>query len=168
MMVHAVCDLSWGSSKAWRLEVDPAMTSPRLRSCGSAQMRSPLMNQYGRFAEQSWQMLAPARYAALEDPNHFFSTLGQEAQTRVVWLAEQMQGPDPTGETYWEKVGRLNAIRMQAEEIVRAEMLTPEPETLEEDDDENAGFDPQTSSILQLLMETHHAIHDKTGLIEDQ
>ena len=50
------------------------------------------MNQYGRFAEQSWQMLAPARYAALEDPNHFFSTLGQEAQTRVVWLAEQMQG----------------------------------------------------------------------------
>ena len=103
------------------------------------------MNQYGRFAEQSWQMLAPARYAALEDPNHFFSTLGQEAQTRVVWLAEQMQGPDPTGETYWEKVGRLNAIRMQAEEIVRAEMLTPEPETLEEDD-ENAGFDPQTFS----------------------
>ena len=126
------------------------------------------MNQYGRFAEQSWQMLAPARYAALEDPNHFFSTLGQEAQTRVVWLAEQMQGPDPTGETYWEKVGRLNAIRMQAEEIVRAEMLAPEPETLEEEDDENAGFDPQTSSILQLLMETHHAIHDKTGLIEDQ
>ena len=64
-------------------------------------------------------------------------------------------------------MGRLNAIRMQAEEIVRAEMLTPEPETTEEDD-ENAGFDPQTSSILQLLMETHHAIHDKTGLIEDQ
>jgi len=85
-----------------------------------------------------------------------------------VWLTEQMQGPDPQDETYWEKVDRLNAIRMQAEEIVRTEMLTPEPETLEKNDDENAGFDPQTSSILQLLMETHHAIHDKTGLIEDQ
>jgi hypothetical protein len=65
-------------------------------------------------------------------------------------------------------VGRLNAIRMQAEESVRADMLTPEPETLEDEDDENAGFDPQTSSILQLLMDTHHAIHDQTGLYEDQ
>ena len=63
---------------------------------------------------------------------------------------------------------QLLAIRMQAEEIVRADMLTPEPETLEDEDDENAGFDPQTSSILQLLMDTHHAIHDKTGLYEDQ
>ena len=94
------------------------------------------MNQYGRFAEQSWQMLAPARYAALEDPNHFFSTLGQEAQSRVVWLAEQMQGPDPTGETYWEKVGRLNAIRMQAEEIVRADLLMPDSSLWEEEDED--------------------------------
>ena len=114
------------------------------------------MNQYGRFAEQSWQMLAPARYAALEDPNHFFSTLGQEAQTRVVWLAEQMQGPDLTGETYWEKVGRLNAIRMQAEEIVRADL---KPATSQEyEDSEDEGFDETTSEILQILMDVQTAM----------
>ncbi len=32
----------------------------------------------------------------------------------------QLAGPDPVGEGYLEKVGRLNAARMQAEEKVLA------------------------------------------------
>ena len=125
------------------------------------------MNGYGRSAQRTWQELAPTAYAEIEDPESYFAELGEQAADQVVDLTLQMQGPDLPNETYFQKVGRINAAKMQAEEIVRAEMLTPESEVLEEDD-ENAGFDPQTSSILQLLMETHHAIHDKTGLIEDQ
>ena len=37
------------------------------------------------------------------------------------------------GEGYLEKVGRLNAARMQAEEIVLSELILPAPEEEEED-----------------------------------
>ena len=39
----------------------------------------------------------------------------------------QLAGPDPVGEGYLEKVGRLNAARMQAEEVVLRELILPAP-----------------------------------------
>ncbi len=47
-------------------------------------------------------------------------------QNQVGALQYQIAGPDPEGKTYLQKVGRLNASRMQAEEIIRVQMLTPD------------------------------------------
>jgi hypothetical protein len=98
------------------------------------------MNRYGAQAQRMWQEAAPARYGQLEDPEEFFSTLGRQAEEMVVELIPQIAGPDPAGEGYLEKVGRLNAARLQAEEIVRADLLAP-PEI--EDEDENVNPDLQ-------------------------
>lgn len=98
------------------------------------------MNKYGRQAQEAWKAASPTRYSQIQDPEDFFTRLGEEAQEQVDGLLLKIAGPDPQGEGYLEKVGRLNAARNQAEEIVRYDLLSP-PET--EDEDENVNPDLQ-------------------------
>ena len=112
------------------------------------------MNKYGRFAQETWKMTAPSQYALIPDPEEWFRKLGEEAMLQVGELQYQIAGPDPEGETYLEKVGRLNASRMQAEEIVRAEMLTPETMETEGDETEEDEVDRRQREIW----ETHRSI----------
>ena len=98
------------------------------------------MNKYGRQAQEAWKAVSPTRYSQIQDPEDFFTKLGEEAQEQVDGLLLKIAGPDPQGEGYLEKVGRLNAARNQAEEIVRYDLLSP-PET--EDEDENVNPDLQ-------------------------
>ena len=104
------------------------------------------MNTYGKFAQEAWKTTAPAEYALIPDPDQWFEALGEEAAQRVGELMMELAGPDPVGETYLEKVGRLNASKMQAEEIVRAEMLTPDPSVQQEPEE-----DEEESGVAQML-----------------
>ena len=104
------------------------------------------MNTYGKFAQEAWRTTAPAEYALIPDPDQWFESLGEEAAQRVGELMMELAGPDPVGETYLEKVGRLNASKMQAEEIVRAEMLTPDPSVQQEPEE-----DEEETGVAQML-----------------
>ena len=106
------------------------------------------MNKYGRQAQEAWKSASPTQYSQIQDPEEFFTKLGEEAETQVVQLQRDLAGPDPAGESYLEKVGRLNAARNQAEELVRNELLSP-PET--EDEDENVN--PQLQQYLDSMAE---------------
>lgn len=86
------------------------------------------MNQYGTQARRHWQTHLPTRYAQIPDQETFFTVLGDDIGDQIAETASAMAGPDPTGETYLEKVGRLNMARLRAEEKVLREML-PDPET---------------------------------------
>ena len=105
------------------------------------------MNDYGRLAMVHWRRWLPARYAAIQDPEVFFSMLGRQAENQVLDLAEQLEGPDLPGEGYLEKIGRLNMARMQAEELVLREVILLEPEKAETDDDE----DPNSMDLFVRL-----------------
>ena len=94
------------------------------------------MNTYGKFAQEAWRTTAPAEYALIPDPVQWFEALGEEAAQRVGELMMELAGPDPVGETFLEKVGRLNASKMQAEEIVRADLLMPDSSLWEEEDED--------------------------------
>lgn len=104
------------------------------------------MNTYGKFAQEAWKTTAPAEYALIPDPVQWFEALGEEAAQRVGELMMELAGPDRKGESYLEKVGRLNASKMQAEEIVRAEMLTPDPSVQQEPEE-----DEEESGVTQML-----------------
>jgi hypothetical protein len=106
------------------------------------------MNKYGRQAQEAWKSASPTQYSQIQDPEEFFTKLGEEAQEQIVQLQRDLAGPDPQNETYLEKVGRLNAARNQAEELVRNELLSP-PET--EDEDENVN--PQLQQYLDSMAE---------------
>lgn len=81
------------------------------------------MNQYGAKARAHWLRYAPSRVAALPDPTEFFQNLGSEVQAQVVELSAILAGTDPLRETYLQKVARLQAARVQAEEVVMAQLV---------------------------------------------
>lgn len=89
------------------------------------------MNTYGQRARDHWARWLPARFSMIDDPETFFTRLGQEAAAREEALVEAMehaQTSDLATLGYLERVGRLNTIRVQARQQVLAEMLELEPE----------------------------------------
>ena len=86
------------------------------------------MNYYGEMARDHWARWLPARYAAIGDPDSYFSNLGNQAEARIDALADELAGNDQPGEGYLAKAGRLGQARRQAEEIVLQEMILLEPE----------------------------------------
>jgi hypothetical protein len=96
------------------------------------------MNKYGHMAIRHWQKYLPDRFQAIpeSDRTTFFTDLGEEAASQIAELETELAGPDPNGEGYLEKVGRLNAARQQAEEVVLPELilLAPTYDPEEEDD----------------------------------
>jgi hypothetical protein len=106
------------------------------------------MNDYGRRAMVHWRRWLPARYATIQDPEGFFSMLGRQAESQVLDVAEQLEGPDLPDVGYPEKVGRLNMARMQAEELVLREVILLEPEKADTDDDQE---DPNSMDLFVRL-----------------
>ena len=86
------------------------------------------MNQYGTQAKKHWQKYLPMRYSQLNDPDSFFSDLGEQIAERVQSLMEDLAGEDPPGESYLDKLGRLNMARRDAEADVLREMALLDPE----------------------------------------
>jgi hypothetical protein len=109
------------------------------------------MNKYGRQAQEAWKAASPERYSQIQDPEEFFTRLGEEAQEQVDGLLPKIAGPDPKDESYLEKVGRLNAARNQAEEIVTYDLLSP-PET-EDEDREDEAVNPSIQQYLDSMAE---------------
>ena len=84
-----------------------------------------------------WEKIHPDRFRAIpaSEREAFFAELGERAESEIEELQDALAGPDPAGEGYLEKVGRLNVARMQAEEKVLAELiLIAGPEDPEEED----------------------------------
>ena len=110
------------------------------------------MNRYGQMARKHWARWLPARYATIEDPTSFFSDLGNQAEQRIDQLTDRMAGDDPPGEDYLAKAGRLGQARMQAEEIVLAELILLPPET-----DEDQDHPPATQDRPRIVTRDHPA-----------
>lgn len=111
------------------------------------------MNQYATTARDYVRDHLPSRYSQISNPEEFFASLGQHIQDQVVDLTPQLAGPDPAGEDYLAKVGRLNAVKRQAEETVMADLVYSQaPENESEDlDDETAGYYADLQETLQDL-----------------
>lgn len=87
------------------------------------------MNQYGTRAKEHWQHHRPQAYAALTNPEEYFTQMGEEIATAIAALTPTLAGPDLPGEAYLDKVARVKAATRQAEEIAIAESpmyATPE------------------------------------------
>jgi len=89
------------------------------------------VTEYGAIALRHWKRWRPPSYAAIPDPGAYFTGLGDQAASEITELWAQMcaRAGNPPAEDYLARVGRLNAMRKQAEEIVLAELflLPPDP-----------------------------------------
>lgn len=96
------------------------------------------MNRYGILAREHWTTHAPSRVNQLENPDEFFTELGQQVSERVASpsaILEQEHQPSPN---YLDQVGRLTAIRQQAEEVALKDLVWLAPDQVECDETEAA------------------------------
>ena len=115
------------------------------------------MNKYAHMAAGHWERFLPDRWRAIPESERtaFFTGLGEQAAVQIEELQMRLAGPDPVGEGYLEKVGRLNAARSQAEEIVLRELILPAPSEsdLEEEDDSLPAEDQKWFEDWRRIME---------------
>ena len=82
------------------------------------------MNKYGSLAMQRVHAEALDRFRQIENPETVFEELGERIAAQTDQVAALLEAQNvPAGETYLERVGRLNSIRLQAEEAAMAEAL---------------------------------------------
>ncbi|MFF8617094.1 hypothetical protein [Streptomyces sp. NPDC015350] len=96
------------------------------------------MNQYGRRAQQHWQEHRPGNIAEIDDPEVFFTELGADVQVevRTRWTAACLAELVVPGESYLERVGRLQQMRHETEgEVLRELVLLPADEDADLADD---------------------------------
>ena len=86
------------------------------------------MNKYGAMARHHWRQFLPMRYSQIEDPDSFFSSLGDQVQERVEELSAALAGDDPPAEQYLQKLKRLNMASANAESQALRELALLEPE----------------------------------------
>jgi hypothetical protein len=115
------------------------------------------MNQYGAMARSHWARWLPQRYATINDPDSFFSTLGQETAWQIDELTAELAGDDQPGEGYLAKAGRLTAARSQAEEIILPQqvLLAPEPGTSEDPEENDL---PSAGTERPLIIDRAHPL----------
>lgn len=96
------------------------------------------MNRYGTLAREHWTKNAPSKVAQLENPGEFFESLGEQVADRVATLSREIEAQTPAEPDYLAQVGRLTAIRKQAEEIVLTDLVWLAPDQVEYDEAEAA------------------------------
>lgn len=85
------------------------------------------MNKLGIDAKRHWETWLPDRYAQIEDPETFFTQMGEQAEEDIDSLAMDLAGEDPPAETYEQKVARLATARHLARSQVYQDMLRVDP-----------------------------------------
>jgi hypothetical protein len=88
------------------------------------------MNHYGAQMMRHWQAERCPEYRELEEPERFFTQLGEEIAERVEKRARSLGRVEELeeGEGYLVRLQRLNTARLQAEGEVVREYLLQEPE----------------------------------------
>lgn len=89
------------------------------------------MNRYASMAWRHWERHRPDALSRIPDPEAFFRDLGETVEEEITRLSLDLAGDDPPGETYLQKMGRLNMAQLQAREKVLNErvFLPPEQES---------------------------------------
>jgi len=113
------------------------------------------VNRYGLMAQRHWAQWLPQRYATISEPDSYFSTLGQEAETQIEELTLELAGDDQPGEEYLAKAGRLTAARSRAEEIVLPQRVLPAPEPQTSEDPEDSSQPPPGLALPQVVDRSH-------------
>jgi len=89
------------------------------------------MNHYGFQAQEHWRTHRPTEFAELDDPQEFFTQLGEELAAEIDQRQAALEKAIPAGEDYLAEFGRQMGTRSQAEdEVLRSrvfDLAQPEP-----------------------------------------
>lgn len=92
------------------------------------------MNHYGHLAERYWTDWLPSRVEDMDDPNRFFTEMGEQIKTEVDSIYMAMTKVVPADLPADQVEGWRNMARKMAEEKVLAETVYLEPDPSEDED----------------------------------
>jgi hypothetical protein len=95
------------------------------------------VNRYGVIAQRHWARWLPRQYAAISDPERFFTTLGEEVARQIDDLTDDLVGEIRQGDSYLAHVGRLFTARAIAEEFILPQRVLPQAELAADGDQED-------------------------------
>lgn len=114
------------------------------------------MNRYGVIAQQHWARWLSRQYAAISDPDSFFTTLGEEVARQIDNLTDELVGEIRQTDTYLVHVGRLFAVRAIAEELILPQRVLPDPELAVDDgQDDQEGAKPRGEERPMVVDRNH-------------
>lgn len=85
------------------------------------------MNHYGALALRHWETTRARELAQLENPDRFFTELGEQVAAEIQRRAQALEAP--MSEDYLANLGMLNEARAAAESEVLRELIFTEPQT---------------------------------------
>lgn len=85
------------------------------------------MNQYGAAARAHWQSKLAGRLAQINDPEAFFTRLGEEAQRQIAQYRETLQDAAPPADGYLEENARLSTAAKTAESHIMRTLIYVDP-----------------------------------------
>ena len=115
------------------------------------------MNRYGVMAMRYWARWLPQQYAAISDPDSFFTALGEGVARQIEDLTDELVGEVQHGEEYLAQVGRLFAARILAEELILAQQLMPDPEPTADDQDADDDI-PMANGERPVVVDRDHPL----------
>ena len=95
------------------------------------------MNRYGVMAQRHWARWLPRQYAAIGDPESFFTMLGEEAARQIDDLADEFAAETGQDNSYLARVGQLVAARAIAEEVILPQRVLPQAELAADDEQDD-------------------------------
>ena len=113
------------------------------------------MNRYGLIAQRHWARWLPRQYAAISDPESFFTTLGVEAAREIDELTDELVGEIRQSDSYLAHVGRLFAARAIAEELVLPQRVLPDPELAADVQEDQTNVKPERGE-RPMVMDRNH------------
>jgi hypothetical protein len=87
----------------------------------------PVMNHYGQMALEHWRRHRLEELAAIEDPQRFFSELGEQVAETVQTRTDQLLANQPQVTGFVARVKQEQTARMTAEDETLREMVYTEP-----------------------------------------
>ncbi|ONI88060.1 hypothetical protein ALI22I_20175 [Saccharothrix sp. ALI-22-I] len=93
------------------------------------------MNHYGLQAKEHWQKDRPQEYARLEDPEAYFTQVGEDLEERIDQRRLALEATAPSTSSYLANVAALNTAWQTAESEVLREYFGEDetgPETTPE------------------------------------
>ena len=85
------------------------------------------MNQHGAAALAHWSSELPVSFSQIEDPQEFFTAVGEQAEAEIEDRYLEYAGPEIPGESAEGKQERLTQAMNRATEEIYAELVTPSP-----------------------------------------
>lgn len=93
------------------------------------------MNHYGLQAMEHWRTHRPTEFAELDNPQEFFTQLGQELAAEIDQRQMELEQQTPAGEDYLAEFGRQQGTRSQAEDLVLRRKVFDLPQPTEPESD---------------------------------